>query len=73
MTDLLLEYFELLIYNASIIIMGVIAGRHLIHYWHISKAIGQAYIDTEMMKRQLEFQKELMALNTPTPPESAVQ
>lgn len=72
MTSSLLGYLELLIYDASIIIIGVFAARHLIYYWHLQRSIGQTFVDTEMMKRQLEFQKELHSLGNPLS-ETAVQ
>lgn len=73
MTDLLIGYFELLVYDASVIIIAMFAVKHLIHYWHLQKAVGQTFVDKEMMNRQIEFQKRLMELQATSAPESVVQ
>lgn len=64
MTDFLIDLFATVSYDILVLCFVWLIARNLIHYWSMQRAVMQNFVDTEMMKIQLNFQKSLRELDS---------
>lgn len=59
----MLDLFATLGYDIVILCFVWFIARNLIHFWCMQNAVKQNFVDTEMMKLQLDFQKSLREMD----------
>ena len=64
MIDFLIDLCIAVSYDILILCFVWLIARNLIHYWSMQRAVMQNFVDTEMMKIQLNFQKSLRELDS---------
>lgn len=64
MTDFLIDLFITVSYDILVLCFVWFIARNLIRYWCMQNAVKQNFVDSEMMKIQLDFQKSLRELDS---------
>ncbi len=64
MTDFLIDLCIAVSYDILVLCFVWLIARNLIHYWCMQSAVKQNFVDSEMMKIQLAFQKSLRELDS---------
>ena len=64
MIDFLIDLLATVSYDILVLCFVWLIARNLIHYWSMQRAVMQNFVDTEMMKIQLNFQKSLRELDS---------
>ena len=64
MIDFLIDLCLAVSYDILVLCFVWFIARNLIHYWCMQSAVKQNFVDTEMMKIQLNFQKSLRELDS---------
>lgn len=60
----MLDLLSTLGYDILILCFVWCIARNLIHFWCMQSAVKQNFVDTEMMKLQLDFQKSLREMDS---------
>lgn len=60
---MMLDLLSTLGYDILILCFVWFIARNLIHFWCMQSAVKQNFVDTEMMKLQLDFQKSLREMD----------
>lgn len=60
---MMLDLFATLGYDIVVLCFVWFIARNLIHFWCMQSAVKQNFVDTEMMKLQLDFQKSLREMD----------
>lgn len=63
MLDFLIDLLMAVRYDIFLLCAVWIIARNLIRFWCMQNAIEKNFVDTEMMKLQLKFQKSLRELD----------
>ena len=66
MIDFLIDLCIAVSYDILILCFVWLIARNLIHYWCMQSAVKQNFVDSEMMKIQLAFQKSLREMDSVT-------
>lgn len=63
MLDFLIDLLSTVRYDIFLLCAVWIVARNLIRFWCMQKAIEKNFVDKEMMKLQLDFQKSLREMD----------
>ena len=63
MLDFFIDLWLTVSYDILVLFFIWLVARNLIHFWCMQNAVKQNFVDTEMMKLQLDFQKSLREMD----------